>query len=66
MGSRLTASGTERVYAAARLWVDRALRTDDSLFTPGYSNLVEPVACGNPPAVPGQAGRVGRPLPSKS
>ncbi len=35
MGSKLTASGTERVYAAARLWVDRALRTDDSLFTPG-------------------------------
>ena len=35
MGSRLTASGTERVYEAARLWVDRALRSDDSLFTPG-------------------------------
>ncbi len=35
MGSRLTASGTERVYEAARLWVDRALRIDDSLFTPG-------------------------------
>ena len=35
MGSRLTASGIERVYEAAQLWVDRALRTDDSLFTPG-------------------------------
>ena len=35
MGSRLTASGTARVYAAARLWDDRALRNDDSLFTPG-------------------------------
>ena len=35
MGSRLTASGTERVYAAADLWVKRALWIDDSLFTPG-------------------------------
>ena len=35
MGSRLTASGTDRVYAAAQLWVDRALRSDDSLLTPG-------------------------------
>ena len=35
MGSRLTANGTERVYAAADLWVKRALWIDDSLFTPG-------------------------------
>ena len=35
MGSRRTHSGAERVYEAARLWVDRALRVDDSLFTPG-------------------------------
>ena len=35
MGSRRTNSGVERVYEAARLWVDRALRVDDSLFTPG-------------------------------
>ena len=27
-------AGTEPVYAAAAQWVDRALRTDDSLFTP--------------------------------
>ena len=38
MGSRRTAvSGvsTEKVYTAAATWVDRALRSDDSLFTPG-------------------------------
>ena len=33
MGSRRPAS--ERVYAAAELWVDRCLRRDDSLFTRG-------------------------------
>ena len=27
--------GAEMVYAAADTWVERALRTDDSLFTPG-------------------------------
>ncbi len=27
--------GVENVYAAAQTWVDRALRDDDSLFTPG-------------------------------
>ena len=37
MGSRLTASGTEKVYAAADLWAKRALWVDDSLFTPGES-----------------------------
>ena len=35
MGTRLTAEGAENVYGAASTWVDRALRTDDSLFTPG-------------------------------
>ena len=35
MGSRKTYDGAEKVYEAAELWVDRALRTDDSLFTPG-------------------------------
>ena len=35
MGSRITGNGVEDVYAAAAAWVDRALRADDSLFTPG-------------------------------
>ncbi|MCY4625807.1 MAG: AAA family ATPase [Chloroflexi bacterium] len=35
MGSRLTGEGPAKVYAAAEKWVDAALRTDDSLFTPG-------------------------------
>ena len=38
MSSRLTSAvtpGVEGVYAAAETWVDRALRADDSLFTPG-------------------------------
>ena len=35
MGSRKTYDGAEKVYDAAKAWVDRALRTDDSLFTPG-------------------------------
>ena len=35
MGSRRTGEGVERVYAAAEKWVERALRTDGSLFTPG-------------------------------
>ena len=34
MGTRIMSSGTERVYAAAKRWVDVALRTDGSLFTP--------------------------------
>ena len=33
MGSRVV--GAEAVYTAAAAWVDRGLRTDDSLFTPG-------------------------------
>ena len=35
MGSRRTGEGVERVYGATEAWVDHALRTDDSLFTPG-------------------------------
>ena len=35
MGSRKTHDGADKVYAAAQKWVDRALRSDDSLFTPG-------------------------------
>ena len=35
MGSRKTYEGAEKVYDAAEAWVERALRTDDSLFTPG-------------------------------
>ena len=35
MGTRITRNGAERVYRAAELWVTRALRADDSLFTPG-------------------------------
>lgn len=37
MSSRLTSAvreGVEKVYAAADTWVDRALRADDSMFTP--------------------------------
>ena len=37
MGSRMTRDGVEKVYAAAATWVDRALRSDDSLFTPGIA-----------------------------
>ena len=35
MGSRKTHDGVEKVYTAADIWVNRVLRTDDSLFTPG-------------------------------
>lgn len=35
MGSRSTRDGAENVYAAAQKWVDCALRSDNSLFTPG-------------------------------
>ena len=35
MGSRRTGNGEERVYQAAERWVDCALLSDDSLFTPG-------------------------------
>ena len=40
MSSRLTnavVDGVDSVYAAAETWVERALRDDDSLFTPGTS-----------------------------
>ena len=35
MGTKITEAGTDKIYEAAQRWVDRALRTDDSLFTPG-------------------------------
>ncbi len=35
MGTRITTTGAEKVYQAASLWVERALKSDDSLFTPG-------------------------------
>ena len=35
MGTRITGGSVEKVYTAAEAWVQRALRTDDSLFTPG-------------------------------
>ena len=35
MGSRMTGPEAEKVYEAAQMWVDCALRKDDSLFTPG-------------------------------
>ena len=37
MGKRLIDNGVERVYEAAQTWVDRALRSDSSLFTPDRS-----------------------------
>ena len=37
MGSRKTGSEAEKVYQAAQKWTFCALRTDDSLFTPGKS-----------------------------
>ncbi len=35
MSSKVTYEGAERIYDVASAWVDRALRSDDSLFTPG-------------------------------
>lgn len=35
MGTRVT--GAETAYAAAVAWIDRGLRSDDSLFTPGVA-----------------------------
>ena len=35
MGSRMKGEGAEKVYKAAELWVNCALRNDDSLFMPG-------------------------------
>ena len=37
MGTRVDADGSEKVYNAAGQWVEAALRTDGSLFTPGES-----------------------------
>ena len=37
MGTRITVQGAEKVYQAASLWVERALKSDDSLFTPGQA-----------------------------
>lgn len=37
MSARNTGNGAEQVYAAAPKWVNCALRSDDSLFTPGKS-----------------------------
>ena len=35
MGTRITWAGADKVYKAAQLWVERALRADDSLFRQG-------------------------------
>ena len=35
MGSKVKDNGAEQIYRAASTWVDRALKSDDSLFTPG-------------------------------
>ena len=35
MSSRRTADGADKIYDATRAWVDSALRSDGSLFTPG-------------------------------
>lgn len=37
MSSRRTGNGEEKVYEAAKFWVERALKADDSLFTPGQA-----------------------------
>jgi hypothetical protein len=35
MGTRITREGSENIYAAAQAWVNAALRSGSSLFTPG-------------------------------
>ena len=35
MGTRITREGAENVYKAAQAWVNAALRSDSSMFTPG-------------------------------
>ena len=35
MGARMTSEGAKEAYKAGEAWVHRALRKDDSLFTPG-------------------------------
>ena len=37
MGAKIRGGGAEKVYSAAGTWVEHALRTDGSLFTPGQS-----------------------------
>ena len=37
MATRIMNGGAEKVYSAAAAWVEQALRTDGSLFTPGES-----------------------------
>ena len=37
MGTRIRRDGAEKIYSAASQWVNQALRSDDSLFTPGTS-----------------------------
>ena len=34
MGSKAKVNGSEVIYRAASAWVDRALKSDDSLFLP--------------------------------
>ena len=45
MGSRVTRLGADEVYEAAELWVERALRQDDSLFTQGEAIWSLPNLC---------------------
>ena len=35
MSTKVLREGADRVYQAAQAWVDAALRSDSSLFTPG-------------------------------
>ena len=37
MTARVKWDGVEAAYAAAEAWIDRGLRNDDSVFTPGRS-----------------------------
>ena len=35
MGSKVKVNGSDEIYQTASAWVERALKSDDSLFTPG-------------------------------
>ena len=35
MGSKVKVNGSDKIYKTASAWVERALKSDDSLFTPG-------------------------------
>ena len=48
MSTKVLREGADGVYQAAQAWVDAALRSDSSLFTPGGAHLVDPVAQGTP------------------